>query len=282
MTITIKDKKMSEYLGLMSQKEFEFNVVGCGGVYFSKYILSESLNIKVPKDIKCYMVSVDNDKCIIGFQSVTTYVRTSIGPKSIDSNVFTCVSKHEYINSTENKHCLSQLRDIEMQFSNTLSAVHNSNIQVLEKAIQERGFEIGTEDNIAVYSVNNSEIHNETYLYELFIPDTGTLESSALEHITRDYYADRILPYDHSEALAGIITALRVILSYDLGVMDTELSAIKENICSALRIISRKDATFNFDYIVKDNDIYLIIRKTLEGTNFTTISIYHCVKVNDV
>jgi hypothetical protein len=169
-----------------------------------------------------------------------------------------------------------------MQFSNTLSAVHNSNIQVLEKAIQERGFEIGTEDNIAVYSVNNSEIHNETYLYELFIPYTSVLEMGTLEHITRDYYGDRILPYDHSEALAGIITALRVILSYDLGVMDTELSTIKENICSALRIISRKDATFNFDYIVKDNDIYLIIRKTPEGTNFTTISIYHCVKTNDV
>jgi hypothetical protein len=274
---------MSEYLGLMSQKEFEFNVVGCGGAYFSKYILSESLNIKVPKDIKCYMVSDDNDKCIIGFQSVTTYVRTSIFDlEPIDSIVFTCDSKHEHINSTENKHCLSQLRDIEMQFSNTLSAVHNSNIQVLEKAIQERGFEIGTEDNIAVYSVNNSEIHNETYLYELFIPYTGVIELGTLEHTTRDYYADRILSDDHSKALAGIITALRVILSYDLGVMDTELSTIKENICSALRIISRKDATFDFDYIVKDNDIYLIIRKTPEGTNFTTISIYHCVKTNDV
>jgi hypothetical protein len=99
---------MSEYLGLMSQKEFEFNVVGHGRAYFSKYILSESLNIKVPKDIKCYMVSVDDDKCIIGFQSVTTYVRTSIGPKSIDSNVFTCVSKHEHINSTYHKQLRQQ------------------------------------------------------------------------------------------------------------------------------------------------------------------------------
>ena len=75
---------------------------------------------------------------------------------------------------------------------------------------------------------------------------------------------------------------LRVILSYDLGVMDTKLYSIKENICSALRIISRKYATFDFDYIVKDNDIYLIIRKALEDTNFTTISIYHCGKANDV
>ena len=279
MTITIKDIKMSEYLGLMSQKEFEFNVVGHGRAYFSNYILSESLNIKVPKDIKCYMVPVDNDKCIIGFQSVTTYVRTSIFDlQPIDSIVFTCDSKHEHINSTENKHRLSQLRDIEMQFSNTLSAVHNSNIQVLEKAIQEMGFEIGTEDNIAVYSVNNSEIHNETYLYELFIPDTGELEMSALEH----YYTDRNLPYDHIKALAGINMVLRMILSYDLGVMDTKLYSIKENICSALRIISRKDATFDFDYIVKDNDIYLIIRKAPEDTNFTTISIYHCGKANDV
>ena len=274
---------MSEYLGLMSQKEFEFNVVGCGGAYFSNYILSKSSNIKVPKDIKCYMVSVDDDKCIIGFQSVTTDVRTSIFDlEPIDSIVFTCDSKHEHINSTENKHYLSQLRDIEMQFSNTLSAVHNSNIQVLEKAIQERGFEIGTEDNIAVYSVNNSEIHNETYLYELFIPYTGVLEVGTSEHTTEDYYADRILPYDHRKALAGINMVLRVILSYDLGVMDTKLYSIKENICSALRIISRKDATFDFDYIVKDNDIYLIIRKAHEDTNFTTISIYHCGKANDV